>query len=162
MSFRWRELLISAILVVSSGGVMAQVTCANYFLNDAVNIAGDTNGTFLPVNVGDVFTFTITAGSATAASWRIVNDDSGAPGSTLVGGGTISGSLIYTVAVAAGGTGIGFYVDSINGTATIQGRCSPGSPVATASIPTLSEWGMIILSVILGIATLLRLRGRQF
>ena len=166
MSFRWRELLIGAILVASSGGVIAQagpITCATYSLNSAVSTAGNTSGNFPAVNVGDVFTFTITAGTATAASWRIVSDETGNPASTLVAGGTVSGSLIYTVTVAApGGTGIGFYVDSIDGTATIQASCSPGTPVSAAPIPTLSEWGMIMLSAILGITAILRLRRRQF
>ena len=61
-----------------------------------------------------------------------------------------------TVSTAIGGHD--FYYSAITTT-----TLSVGAPVATApaSIPTLSEWGMIILSSLLTLGTILTLRRRQ-
>jgi hypothetical protein len=148
--------MLSSLLVLAPTALAQEgpptTTCAAYALDEVIGNAGDTNGYYPTVSAGDVFTFTMapqSPGAATAASWRIVSDGSGDPSSTLAGGGTVSSTLTYTV-TAPGNMGVGFYVDSINGTARITGSCSPsGRTVAATAVPTLSEWGLILTGVML-------------
>ncbi|TXH33312.1 MAG: IPTL-CTERM sorting domain-containing protein [Burkholderiaceae bacterium] len=135
--------------------------CGNYALNSAVGAAGDSDGRFFAVAAGDSFTLTLTPGTATSASWRIVSDDSGSPTSTLVGGGTLPGSLSYTASVANPATGVGFYIDSINGTATVTGSCRNLGALTPTGVPTLSEWGLLLSSAGLAMASLVLLRRRR-
>ena len=114
---------------------------------------------------GDVYIFTMTPGTATAASWII----EGAVGRefvilppvvTVMTGGTLSNTLTYT------GTGdewtIHARVNSINGTATLSLRCisaeDAGPPLG---IPTLSQWGLFGTGLLLTLATAFHFRPRR-
>lgn len=153
-------LLVSAslFLAVTTPAAMGQtLDCASYSLNNIVNTAGDTDGSYPNVVPGDRFTFTMTPVTATSASWRIVNDATGSPGSTLVPGGSVSSSLTYTVTAPAPSFPIGYYVDSINGTATITASCTHEA----VAVPTQSQGGLAIMGLTLALATALTLRRRR-
>ncbi|GAB2485735.1 hypothetical protein GCM10027082_40880 [Comamonas humi] len=141
-----------------AGAQEAPGTCASYALSQEVE-PGATDGAGVSVAVGDTFTFTMTPGTATSASWRIVSDGSGSPGSTLTPGGTVSGTLTYTVTAANPSAPVGYYVDSVNGTATITASCRKTVP-ATA-VPSLSEWGLLLTSGLLAMASGMVLRRRR-
>ena len=167
--FTFSILTCLAIGVSANAFSQELLSCATYSIDSTVASADDTNGDYPAVVPGDVFTFQMTPegdGAATTASWRIVNDPTGDPGSTLVPGGTVSGTLVYTVTVAEpSGTGIGFYVDSIDGTARVVGSCAPaqGPPAAArpaAPVPAMSTWGMGILALLLAAVGLIGLHRR--
>ena len=149
------SLALLLALAASTAMGQAPATCANYSINNTVSAAGDTNGSFPNVIPGDRFTFTMTPGTATSASWRIVGNSSGVP--TYVPGGTVSSTLTYTVTAPASGFGIGYLVDSINGTATITASCVHEA----VAVPTQSQWGLAIMSLALALATALTLRRRR-
>ena len=110
---------------------------------------------------GDVFTFTMTPGTATSASWRIVE---GWPPeeSTLASGGTVSNTLTYTVPPGGTTSSTLIWVDTIDGTATITGSCRKGGAAGGAvSVPTVSEWGLLLMGMALAVATAFRLRRRN-
>lgn len=50
---------------------------------------------------------------------------------------------------------------SVNNTATYSGTVTIGNTTPTTSIPTLSEWGMIMLSGLLALSTFVVMRRRQ-
>ena len=136
-------------------------SCATFALNDTISNPSATKGNYLAVAVGDTFTFTMTPGTASSASWRIVNDGSGLPASTLTAGGTVSNTLTYTVTVANVGVGVGYYVDSINGTATLTASCRSGSAINATAVPTLSEWGLLLTGAALALASAVAMRRRR-
>lgn len=154
----------TSFLVLASAMSMASaqegpLSCATYVLNDEVGPTS-TNGNLPTVAEGDTFTFTMTPGTATTAAWRIVNNGSGAPASTLTPGGTVSNTLTYTVTVASAGTPVGYYVDALNGTATITASCRSGA-LNTKAVPTLSEWSLLLTSAALALVTFVALRRRK-
>lgn len=113
---------------------------------------GATNGhigTFAP---GDFVTISATLGTATAASYRIVDNSTGSPTSTLAGPSGVPGSLSYTVTgpLPAGAIGIGFYIDSANGSVNIAASCGG----AAGPVPTLSQWNLVVLALLTALAGL--------
>ena len=167
MKFHALSVLFTVILTMFSSSTLSQpggeLTCATYNLNDPVSTAGNTNGYYPELQVGDLFTFSMTPGTATSASWRIVSDASGDPESTLNTGGTVSGTVQYG-ATASGSMGVGFYIDSIDGTATIQASCEPAgsttTPVATP-VPALGAFGIPLLAGILAVLGMLGFYRRR-
>lgn len=152
-------LVLASAMSLASAQEGPPLSCATYALNEEVGPAS-TDGSSPSVAVGDTFTFTMTPGTATTAAWRIVNDSSGTPGSTLTPGGTVSNTLTYTVTVASASAPVGFFVDSIDGTGTITASCRSGA-LSTNAVPTLSEWGLLLTSAVVALGTFVALRRRK-
>jgi hypothetical protein len=142
------------------GGLAASTDCqAISSISGTYPGTGATNGqvgTFAP---GDFVTISATLGTATTATYRIVDNASGAPSSTLAGPSGVPGSLSYTVTgpLPAGSIGIGFFIDSANGTVNIAASCSG----AVGVVPTLSQWNLVALAVLAALAGLGALRLRR-
>lgn len=142
---------LAALAFAFNAHAQVPTSCANFSLSTPISSAPSSSGAGLSVNAGDTFTFTLTAGTASSAAWRIVNDGSGSPASTLTGGGILNGSLTY-VAPATGMLAIGYYVDAINGTGTITASCQAGAPHAVpASTPMSLALGAAILALAAGL-----------
>ena len=151
-------LALASVLSVAVAQEGPLITCATYVINEEVTT---TNGNIASVAVGDTFTFTMTPGTATSAAWRIVNDASGSPASTLTPGGTVSSTLTYTVTVASAGAPVGYFVDALNGTANITASSRSRAAVSATPVPTMSEWGLLLMGMALAVATAFSLRRRQ-
>jgi hypothetical protein len=102
----------------------ASDTCASIAGISGVYNSGDTNGTFGTINAGEVVSVTISLGTATTGSFRIVGDPAGAI--TLGGPGAIPGTLTFSGTLPSGAVGIGFFIDSANGTVIVTASCSGG------------------------------------
>ena len=127
------------------------LSCATYSFSSPVSSAPSTSGGAVNALAGEIYTFTLTAGTATSASWRIVSDGSGSPASTLTGGGTLGSSLTYVVPVS-GTIPIGYYVDAINGTGTMTGICSAAAPRSVpATTPMSLTLGAAVLALLAGV-----------
>jgi len=113
---------------------------------------GATNGRVGAFAPGDFVTISATLGTATAATYRIVDNGSGLPTSTLAGPSAVPGSLSYSVTgpLPAGAQGIGFFIDSANGTVNIAASCS----AAVGAVPTLSQWNLAALALLTALAGL--------
>lgn len=168
ISLQKRLVRATSFLVLASAMSLAAaqevpISCATYALTAAVK--GTDGRTNVQVAVGDTFSFTMAPVTATSASWRIVNDNTGSPASTLVSGGTLPGTLTYTV-TANSTINIGYYLDTLNpvdGTASIAASCRSGGATAqnAKAVPSLSEWGLLLTSAALALGTFVALRRRK-
>jgi hypothetical protein len=95
--------------------------------------------------------------SATATSNLTVTFSSTTPAICTVAGSTVTGVSAGTCVIAADQAGNSSYSAAPQVTQNITISPAP----AAASIPTLSEWGMIILSSLLALGTLVIMRRRQ-
>ena len=80
------------------------------------------------VEVGDRYIVSVTPGTAKNVAWRIAGPLG--TGSTLVRGGVAGTKINYVV--QRSGVGILPYIETIDGTATMQVRCIPGNASATS------------------------------
>ncbi len=128
-------------LGLAASGAWAQSSCGLISSISGVAAgAGATNGiagTYLP---GDTVHIAATFGTADAATFRIVGDPAGTV--TLAGPLAVPGSLSFTVTgpLPAGAIGIGYFINTANGTVNIAASCSN-----TTAVPTLSEWSELLL-----------------
>ena len=159
-NFFHKTVFTALILVASAAGAQSS-GCAGFAFNNPVNATSVMYGRSLAVAVGDVFTFTMTPGTASSASWRIVDNGSGSPASTLTAGGTVSSTLTYTVTTANPSVIVGYYIDSINGTGTLTASCRNGSAINATAVPTLSEWGLLLTGAALALASAVAMRRRR-
>src|SRR5665213_1110374 len=147
-------LLLAAI---APGAAAQQLTpCSAYSLivDGSVDAAGENNGTG-PIFPGQTVTITLTAGTATSATWNIVGNATGVP--VLAGPGGLGSTLTYTEPVD-GTLGVGYFITAINGTALITASCTQGVLLQAASIPTLDTRMLWLLAGLLGIFAAWRLR----
>jgi hypothetical protein len=118
---------------------------------------GATNGIpgiFLP---GDTITISAALGTATAGVFRITGNFTGVP--TLAGPANAPATLTYSVVgpLPPGSIGVGYFVDSANGTLIITASCTN----VPFQIPATSTWGLAALALLIGGSTLLYLRRRN-
>ena len=156
-------LALASVLSGAGAQVLAD-SCSSFGINRVVSTAGYAGyAEVSPVVPGQVFTFTMTPGTATSASWRIVGqyvEEPPLPSDTVVGGGTVSSTLTYTPSPGAPFPTV--WVDAIDGTATITGSCRErGAAGGAVSVPTVSEWGLLLMGMALAVATAFRLRRRN-
>ncbi len=152
----------AALLVMFASVAWAQPAgnaCQNMSLiSGTATTTGDTNGipgVFFP---GDTITISGALGTATAASFHIAGNSTGIP--ILAGPANAPVTLTYTVpgsGLPPGSIGVGWYVDSTNGTLVITASCVNVPP---APVPTMSSWGLAVLALMLAGSTLLYLRRR--
>lgn len=88
------------------------------------------------------------------------------PTASVIGGVDVGNAAGYTTGPADNGSFMFFCVTPVAVTGLSPGVevCSPGVRVATAavtSVPTLSQWGLIILSLLMGVFTLAFSRARR-
>jgi hypothetical protein len=132
-------------LGLAASSALAQSACAAISSISGVAAgAGATNGipgTFLP---GDTVQIAATFGTADAATFRIVGNSTGSP--TLAGPIAVPGTLSYSVTgpLPAGSIGIGYFIDTANGTVNIAASCTNAT-----SVPTLAEWNVVLLALAL-------------
>jgi hypothetical protein len=126
-----------------------------------VSAAGDTNGQeqWAPGTRVTISLTTEGGNTATSASWALVGSSTGVP--VWAGPAGLNSSLSYTIPGPGAAAAAGFYIYSINGTATITFACVAG-PVA--AVPTLSTTMTTALAGLLGLAAcagLQRMRRRR-
>lgn len=116
--------------------------------------APTTNGNFGTLNAGAVVTMTTTLGTATTGTFRIVGDPGGVV--TLAGPATIPSTLTYvgTGTLPAGSVGVGYYIDTSNGTVNITASCAYSSE----PVPTLSTYALFATMLLLATFAVWRLR----
>lgn len=115
--------LLGMSLVSPAPALAASADCGQIPSISGTYGSGDTNGwigTFAP---GDYVVMTVTLGTATTGSFRIVGSPAGTP--TLAGPSPIPGTLSYTVTgpLPPGSIGIGFFIDSADGTVNVAVSC---------------------------------------
>lgn len=157
MWFRSLVVLIG-ILVAPLASAQQGTACGQIAsISGTAGGAGDTDGIpgiFFP---GDTVTITATLGTATAATFRIVGNSTGIPG--LAGPAAVPATLTYTVTggLPAGSIGIGYYIDTANGTVNITASCV-NVPI---QVPTTSNWVLAAMALLLAGSTALYLRRRR-
>jgi hypothetical protein len=119
--------------------------------------AGSTNGVVGVFAPGDTVTITATLGTATAATFRIVGNSTGSPG--LAGPAAVPATLTYTVTgpLPAGSIGIGYFIDTADGSVVIAASCV-NVPIV---IPTTSNGVLAAIALLLAASTALYLRRRR-
>lgn len=133
--------LCGLALGLAAQTALAQTPCGAFSSISGVAAgAGATNGIPGTFTVGDTVQIGATFGTADAATFRIVGNSAGSV--TLAGPLAVPGTLSYTVTgpLPAGSIGIGWFIDTANGTVNIAASCSN-----TTSVPTLSEWNVLLL-----------------
>lgn len=132
----------------------------------SVSLAGiGANSTGQIINFGAQAPQTFVSGGtfavtplATASSGLAVTYTSNTPGVCTVAGTTVTMVTVGTCTVAANQAGDGTYAAAAPVTQSVNITQALSN---VASVPTLSEWGMIILSVLMALATLATLRRRS-
>lgn len=144
-AFRLVAVLLAA---VASGAALAQSAACLQIpqISGTASGAGATSGIPGVFSPGERVTISATLGTATAATYRIVGEPAGAV--TLAGPANVPGSLSYTVTgpLPPPSIGIGWFLDTTNGTVNITATCAlaPVEPV-----PTLSTYGLVATMLLL-------------
>lgn len=150
--------VLMGILVAPLASAQPATACGQMSaISGAAAGAGATNGItgiFLP---GDSVTIAATLGTATAATFRIVGEPAGVV--TLAGPAAVPGTLSYTVTgpLLPPAIGIGYYIDTANGTVNITASCV-NVPI---QVPTTSNWALAVIALLLAGSTALYLRRRR-
>ena len=134
-------------LSVQSGAQAQQspaTVCANYSQLSGTYHQNGPNGNG-PLPVGAVITVTATLGTATSATFEIININA----VPVAGPASVPGTLTHTVTSAESTNGIGFDIPSATpadgGTVNIAASCS----IPTATAPALSPFGLFVWGLLL-------------
>ena len=136
-------------------GISGTATIRMDDINDQITLRGDTPG--LGTGCGDAsLTLVVPAQPAPAASPHLLmqcNNAAAAPTMALQGGSVVLGGFSYTLQTAAADGRVNYQL--------VRGAAAPvGAGGGATSIPTLSEWGLWLLSGLVGLAALRRRHGR--
>jgi hypothetical protein len=129
-------ILASGLVLPSFTAKAASQSCDYMTYLSGTYNSGENDGIPGPFNTGDVVIISVSLGSATSGTFRIVGDPAGSI--TLAGPQSIPGTLTYTVtgALPAGSSGIGVNIDSANGTVNVTAACQGPDSVPGPSVPS--------------------------
>jgi hypothetical protein len=126
----------SASAAVTPSATAGSLECANFssIVSGSFSGAGFTNGEFGSFAPGDLITISASLGTATTGTFRIVGDPSGAV--TLGGPAGLPGVLTYAVTgpLPSGSAGIGYFIDTADGSGTISASCAADFTVSPLTI----------------------------